>query len=405
MLANPPYNRTKQDHSFGPIVLVCAVLALTLFASLACGWLMLQTVASYYAVRMYPNVFVLGMKLGRMTKDEATILLTDEARRTDGTLAINETFLTLDDGENCWSIPWSEAGMYLDIDATVEAAFAVGHAGNQQWQDRAQEWLQRRDVPPIFAVDAEQAQQTLVRLAPSVVVAPTDATLQLPLRAEDPVLVLPGQSGRELDVQASLAQMLAAAGGGVQNNTVGLVFRTVHPRVQDATRQRIQAEEMLDRKIEITTYDVVKDEAFQWVLDRSDILSWLQITPTSNGPAVEIHPDAIQRTLVGLAAQLGDGRGFEWAQAVEQLMGAFDAGGGGIDLYLTYPERTYAVKPGDTLSSIAAATWHDVLACDAVQPRYGPRLAPRGTRAGHSFAERTDTLAPGGWKTDHRQHN
>jgi LysM repeat protein len=356
MFANPTFQRTKhQDHSVGPIVLVSAVLVLTLMASLACGWLMLQTVASYYATRMYPNVYVLGMKLGRMTTDEATILLADQVRRTAGSLAINEKRLLLDDGQNSWSIPWSDAGMHLDVEATVEAAFSVGHTGNLGWQDQVRRWLQRHDVPPIFAVNTEQARGVLERLAPSVAIPPTNATLQLPQQATDPVLVLPGRLGRELDIQASLAQLLAAAEGNAQTAAVSLVFRPVLPQVQDVTQQQVQVEGMLGRQIDVSTYDVVADKAYHWTLGRSDILSWLQITPTPSGPVIEIQPNAVQRTLEDLSAQLGDERGFQWADAVEQVMSVFEEGGGAANLYLTYREKTHIVQPGDTLSSVAAA--------------------------------------------------
>jgi lipoprotein-anchoring transpeptidase ErfK/SrfK len=357
MLGNPAFQKTRRQHqSMSPLILAGAVLILTAVVGLVCAWLMAQTVASYYAFRMYPNVYAMGVKLGRLTPEEATALLSDATYdATAGTL-------TLSHGENHWSLSASDAGMQLDVASTVQAAFAVGHTGDLGWRDRAREWLKRHDIAPVFTVDPEQARQMLKRLAPSLATPSIDATLRLPQNAGDPVVGLPGQPGRELDVEATLAQLLAVTGGQAQSIQVELVFRTIPPRVADVTRLQSQVEKMLNRRIKLSTFDVLTDERFSWTLGRTDIIKWLCIVPGRDGPAVVLDEEAIHGTLVGLADELGEGRGFRWAEAAEQVRVAFDAGGGDLNLYLTHPERIYVVQPGDSLSSIAAAfgmtPWH-----------------------------------------------
>jgi LysM repeat protein len=361
MLANPTYRSVKRSRdSYGPIILVSVVLVLALIAALVCGWLMLQTVASYYAYRIYPNVYVADLKLGRLTPQEALALLNDADPHAD------TGSLILDDGSNDWSVPWSDAGMHLDAAATVQAAFAVGHSGDLGWRDRVRVWLQRHDVAPVFAVEAEQVRQVLARLAPNVAVAPTDATLHLPQREEDPVLALPGEPGRELDIEATLAQVLAVADGAASSagrrTQVDMVFSSIPPRVADLTSLLAQVEGMLKRQIGISTYDLLTDETFAWTLGRGDFITWLGVTPAADGPTVTLDYDAVQATLANLSAEMGAGRGFRWTDAVEQVVGAFDAGGGDVTLYLTHPQRTYTVKAGDSLSSIATnfgmTPWH-----------------------------------------------
>jgi LysM repeat protein len=371
MLANPTLNNAKRvRRSFGPLILVSGVLVLALIAAMVCGWLMAQTVATFYAHRMYPNVYVMGMKLGRLTVDEATALLEGAAHQAEtGTLI-------LDDGESRWSIPWADAGMHLDVQATVKAAFAVGHTGDLGWRERAREWLSRTDVSPILSVEPERARQVLLRLAPVVAVAPTDATLHLPQSEVDPVVALPGQPGRELDIDASLARLLALAAGVAEGQSLDtqaeLIFASVAPHLTDVSPMQAQVEAMLQRRIQVSTLDVRTDRPYYWTLGRGDFITWLRLMDSADGPAVTVDRGAIQATLAELAGEVGDGFGLRWTEAVEQVADAFQAGGGTVTLYLSHPERAYTVQAGDSLSGIAAAfgmtPWHVMHANPDVDP-------------------------------------
>jgi LysM repeat protein len=85
-----------------------------------------------------------------------------------------------------------------------------------------------------------------------------------------------------------------------------------------------------------------------------------------------LDSEGIRATLADLAAELGDGRAFLRAEAAEQIADAFHAGGGIANLHLTHPQRTYAVRAGDTLSTIATAfgmtSWHVLKANPDIDP-------------------------------------
>ena len=97
MLANPACYRTKRSQNYGPFLLLSVVLLLTLTVGLICVCLMLQTVAGFYANRIYPNVTVLGIDLGQLTPEEATAVLNNAAQRAETgllTLRVGSTELT-----------------------------------------------------------------------------------------------------------------------------------------------------------------------------------------------------------------------------------------------------------------------------------------------------------------------
>jgi lipoprotein-anchoring transpeptidase ErfK/SrfK len=131
---------------------------------------------------------------------------------------------------------------------------------------------------------------------------------------------------------------------------------------------------MLKRQVVLSAYDVLTDETFSWTLGRSDVVTWLRIEQTADGPTVQVDPAAVRTTLADLAAGLGQGRGWRLEEATAQVVSAFDNGGGSVSLYLTHPPRIYVVQPGDTISSIAAAsgmpTWLILRANPAIDPNW-----------------------------------
>lgn len=375
MLANPAFHKVRRSRNgYNLLIVVGAVLLLTLIVGLICGWLMLQTVASYYAGRIYPNVYVLGLKLGRLTPEEASLLLDDTVHQADaGMLHLRDGSIGLTvSGPAELTIPWSQVGVQLDVQATADAAFAIGHIDGQDWRDRMWEWLKRHDVAPVFSVDPERARRALEQLAPSLATAPVDATLRLPDQESDSVIAVPGRPGRELDIGATLAQLLTLAKDQGRKDQLDLVFRSLSPHITDATPFQAQAEEMLNRRVEVTTYDVLTDETFSWTLGRKEFINWLRIAPGSVGPTVTLDQEAIRTTLTDFADELGTGRGFRWEAATEQVANALEAGSSAATLYMTHPVRTHVVQTGESLSSIAAAfgmtAWHVMQANPGLDP-------------------------------------
>ncbi|WP_437874763.1 VanW family protein [Sorangium sp. So ce513] len=122
-----------------------------------------------------------------------------------------------------------EAGVEIDVDATLAEAQRVGHEGS--WARRLREARRARrgqiDVPLVWSVDEDRARALLERLAPRVYRIPRDARLDLANRRK-----IPEQAGRELDVEASLKALRAAAHDGCEEEErVELAVRSIAPAV------------------------------------------------------------------------------------------------------------------------------------------------------------------------------
>jgi lipoprotein-anchoring transpeptidase ErfK/SrfK len=329
--------------SVGLLVLLSLSLsAVAVFAA----WMAIEVLLRPYEGRIYPNVTVLATDLGGLTPDEATAVLAGAAGSPPGGL------LTLRDGERTWAVPWQELGLHLDAHATARAAYAVGRT-DQSLATLGRILVGRLEITPIFAIDPAVARAALERMAPEIAVPPIEATLVL---QGEQLVPVPGQPGRALDVESTLAALTLAVSNPHAGNEAALAFTTVPPHVVDATPALAQAEALLSRQVHLAAYDVLTDETLSWTLGRDVLVHWLRVELAEDNSGLVVRADAgaARDTLAGLAAGLGDGRGLRLDEAAAQVTSAFDAGGGTAFLYLTHPQRTYAVQHGDRMTTIAA---------------------------------------------------
>lgn len=326
------------------IPLLLLLLGATLFF---CAWVFDQKLQDIYRDRVYPHVHSMGVDLSGLTRDAAREALLAATLRADTGV------LTLRDGPRTWQFPWMEAGLQLDVDSTLEAAWAVGRV-ERPLTEQLQLWLrpEPREIAPRFTLDLLQTRQVLEALAAEVSVQPVQAGLGL---EGGTVVVIPGKPGRVLDVTAMLAQIQTLSSSAAGELVLDLLYRDVYPVEPDTTVVQAQAEALLNRRVTVSAFDVLTEETLTWTLERDTFVSWLRLVLREDGNVVvEADPTAVPTTLEALAAQLGDGRGFRTAEAAQQLWEAYTHGGGHVTVYLSHPERLYTVQPGDTVGRIAA---------------------------------------------------
>ncbi len=348
VIANPAHTEARRRpgyHSLLAALFVLFVILAMADAGLIGARALLRDAERRYEGRIYPRVYVLGVPIGRLTTAEAIAVL-EGAIALDRTAVVN---LRYDGGHQ--AIPWFEAGIRVDARATAYKAYEVGRSEASQLA-RLSALLRPQDVAPVLAIDEPTARSALERVAAEVAVPPTEATLRLEGGELVPV---PGQPGRMLDVEAALSSLRSTVAAGQTDIALEAAFLPSPPRVADASPLLAQARELLKRQIELSAYDVLSDQTFVWTLGRQEIATWLRVQPSDDEGTLTVRPDplAVQTTLTGLAATMGEGRGFRIEEAASQVVQALQGGGGSVALYLTHPERTYVVQPGDVFDSIA----------------------------------------------------
>jgi len=98
-------------------------------------------------------------------------------------------------------------GVEIDIQASLERAYAIGHTGS--FARRLRETREARaglvDVPLVFFIDDAKARRFFESIAPRFARAPVDAALDLEQKRK-----IEDIPGRELDIDASLAELRGA---------------------------------------------------------------------------------------------------------------------------------------------------------------------------------------------------
>ena len=351
----PDQTRTRQEAEATqrrgclPKAFVAVLLLMLVGAAAFSAWMMQQAVLAPYDTRIYPNVCVLEENLGGLTLDEASERLGKVfATRNAGDLILS-------DGDQIWQMPWSEAGMHLDADATAQQAFAAGRG--QSWRTLLAMWLgERRNISPVFTIDAEATRRALERVAPEMHEPPTDATLRL---EGDQVMTTASLPGRELDVEATAEKIVNTVTHLGPDYPFAPTYRAIPPHIVDVNGVKALAEEMLDRTIQLTAQGENEGQMYtwNWTLGRDTIFTWLRIEETEDNPgfAVQIDEEAVHTTVEGLAAEPeSDDWGFPTEETNQQVLDAFEAGGGEVVVELAPPPRIYVVQSGDHLSVIAA---------------------------------------------------
>lgn len=385
-LAEPALRRARQVRAlqrllFRMMVTLCLVLAVAVIA-LAAARLTLRRLESSTQGRIYPRVYALDVALGGLTGAEAqAALATRVALKGPGEIILR-------DGERRWAAPGPELGVHYDVGAVVEAAMAVGRSSGS-WPARLSAWMRREDVAPLWAVEAGTARTALSTLVAEVSSPPKEAVFAL---QGEQLIAVPGEMGRALDVEATLASLESAvrSRGAAE---IDLVFRPIAPRVVDARPALAQAEAALKRPLTLTAYDIPADEDLAWALPRAAIASWLRpmVADGRSDLAVAADGQAVRATLARLAGELGGGRGFRLDEATDQVLRAFNAGGGTVRLYLTHPQRSHVVELGETLDGIAL----DYGLPPALLAAANPTVAPDGLSAGQTLrVPSVDVLLP-----------
>ncbi|MBU0703256.1 MAG: VanW family protein [Chloroflexi bacterium] len=330
------------------LVCICVFLTLLLGSVLTFEW--------YHAERIYPGVRVQSVDVGGMRPGEATVAL-------GRGLGLNDPLLTLRGPDRSWVVRPTDLGLWLDAQATLAPAYALGReyswAGNLL--ARLELLLLGLDLPPVVVYDERVARLYLETLAEQIGFPPTDASLSLD--GVTPV-VNPARPGRYLDVEATLAA-LSPAVTRLAPAEVDLVVHEVPPPVADAEPARAEAEALLDGPLTLLLADPIEGDPGPWVLSPEQLVTMLVVRAESGALHAALDEEPLRAYLEGLSPALAiepvNAR-FHFDEETGQLTSISDSSAG------------RALDVGASLvrivQELAAGNRYVGLALPAVPPRY-----------------------------------
>lgn len=220
--------------------------------------------ASYYADRAVPGTTVAGVPAGGKTQAQVRSQLESQARRA----TVHVTGQGIDK-----TIPASDLGVSVDVDATVERAFAA----NGSWSRRVTGIFDPAAVEPVVRTDAGVLRAYVAKLDQSIGVKAHDASLRLAASGTS-FEVVPAATGRTID-QAALERAARAAAS--QLGPARATLTMVESKPQVSTQQARQAVERANAVLALDV--VVSDGSSTYAPEAATQASWVRVGSTGEG--------------------------------------------------------------------------------------------------------------------------
>ncbi len=279
---------------------IAAALAAGLFVFMG---IILAWVVGYqliYAGRIFPGVSVAGVDLSGLSPQSAALKLNQTlSYPIDGKILFR-------DGDKVWVASPAQLGMVFDASSSAEAAYRLGRSGGLfgalSGQIRAKGF--GYEVAPVVVFDQRVAYQYLQVLSQQVNRPEVEASLQL--QGTD-VVARPGQSGRALNVDATLLY-LSAQLQSFSDGEVPLVVQETQPSIKDVSAQAETARSILSQPLRLIIPNAQSSDPGPWVYDVQILANMIGVQRVQDGDKVEVqvtlNPDTLRQMLAGIETQV-----------------------------------------------------------------------------------------------------
>jgi vancomycin resistance protein YoaR len=249
-----------------------------------------------YAGRIFPGVSIAGVDLSGLSPSEAALRLNQ-----------NLTYpytgkIVLRDGNKVWVVTPAQMGMTFDASASAQAAYRLGRSGglfaSLDGQLRARS--QGAEVSPVILFDQRVAHQYLQALSAEV----DQPVMEASLKVEGTnVVALPGQVGRNLDVEGTLV-FLSAQMQTFRDGEVPLVIREQQPEIMDVSSQADVARRVLSEPLRLYIPNAAEGDPGPWTYDVQILANMLTVHRVENEVQVALDQGPLRDMLLGIATQV-----------------------------------------------------------------------------------------------------
>jgi len=272
-----------------------------------------------YAGRIFPGVSVAGVDLSGLSPQAAALKLNQTlSYPTSGKVLFR-------DGDKVWVAAPAQLGMVFDASSSAEAAYRLGRSGGLfgvlSGQIRAKGF--GYEVAPVVVFDQRVAYQYLQVLSQQVNQSVVEASLQL--QGTD-VVARPGQSGRALNVDATLLY-LSAQLQSFRDGEVPLVVLETQPSIKDVSAQADTARLVLSQPLRLVVPNAQASDPGPWVYDVQILANMIGVQRVQNGDKVDVqvtlNPDTLRQILAGVETQVdrqSSNARFHFDEATSQLV-------------------------------------------------------------------------------------
>ena len=321
----------KRSRQISPIMQIVIAFGSGLAAFLLLFMVLNIGISLFYVGRIMPGVTMNGIPLSGMTVEEAATAITASYRfpETGNILLV--------DGQNSWPVKPVQLGFYLDPLASANSAYNAGRRGRlmQVLMQRVAVFKQDVQVQPSFIFDQKTAVNALNALAVQINQPVREASISI---EGTQVLVQNGQSGRVLDVQATLDAITQQI-QTMQDGVVSLMVRQSAPVIISAEAQGELARTVLSEPLTLTLPADASGQVASFQIQPADLAPLLTFAKVENGSEsqytgeTQVDGVVLDGDEVGSATVAGDARVDLVLQHLEDALGHVPcevAGRGGV---------------------------------------------------------------------------
>lgn len=286
---------------------------LTVFALLAA----FQT---SYRDRILPGVSAFGVDLSGMTRQQAASALGTQFTFDD------RAIFTFRDGDQYWQMTAGELGVRFDVDQTADSAISTARSSAvfSNLLDQGMTWLNGAAVAPVVVYDQNIAVEKLSEIAAEINQPALDGSLILDGKQ---VAAVSGQTGRTVDITATLAELNRIIAGLNTGAEIPLVIRESLPTTFDVELAETRVKAALSAPLTLVTDDGNGGTLGPWTISVDQLSALLKVNQIENGDGTrryEVTMDMspfrgyLEKLAPGLITQPQDAR-FQFDDATRQL--------------------------------------------------------------------------------------
>jgi vancomycin resistance protein YoaR len=279
-------------------VLLTCVLGFVLFFSALLLYVIGFQIA--YAGRIYPGVSVAGIDLSGLSPANASEKIIESLPFP------REGHILFYDGDNYWLATPADMGMLLDPETSARNAFEIGRSGGpfQRVMESNKILSGPHNLAPVFVMDQNLAYRYLSVLASQIDIPVVEPSLSID---GTDVVVHPGQTGRKLDVDATLVSLTPQI-LSLQDCAITLIVHETPPGIVDVSGQADLARAIISQPLSLVMPPEQPDQLGPWNFDSTALASMLSFEYLETGGnlvyQVTLDSSLLHDFLTGLAPSI-----------------------------------------------------------------------------------------------------
>ena len=253
-----------------------------------------------YDGRIFPGISLAGVDLTSLTPGQATAAISQHLTYpTNGQVVFRYN-------DRVWVATPAQLGMVLDAGTSIQSAYDVGRRGGllADLAGQLNAWQGGLDLKPVIMFDERIAVGYLQNIA--VLIDQPVIETDLHINGTE-VIYIQGQTGRLLNVDATLANLYAQL-SAFQDGQVQLVVEEQSPLVLNASAQADSLRQILSTPLTISIPDAQPGDPGPWEIEPADLAGMLAIdrVQTGSGWQYQISADAqaLEQVLTPIAPLL-----------------------------------------------------------------------------------------------------